>query len=533
MTEIKSSQLKFKSTGAIVILVAVLSSLSLLTYVYMKRSVAQLSEMIDITVAANKLKVLSGTETEGLPAEIEEYALHPLQEKERKITDTFEQIDSELVKIEEKIRDDDARIQLQLVHNMFTSYHEGFLQIKKFIDENAEFSLSVQEIAQIKENSALINDAIQVLISEELSFQQKEKESLSQTINKTGVLLVAVIILSALVAIGVFYHYIICHSIINPLQNMKETMQRISTNASDIKLRVQAKNNDEIGSLAIFFNQMADTIQKYNEHLEDIVDLRTKQLHEAQAMLVQSSKLSALGEMAGGVAHEINTPLAVISLKIEQLERKVRALAETHGLEKNDLLAYTAVIDKTVERISKIVSGLRAFARDGSKDAMSKVSVNDLIKDSLSLCTEKFANHGIKIEVKADFPSADSAFIQCRETEISQVVINLLNNSFDAIQNLSERWIRIETEDAGDFVRLSIVDSGKGIPKSIQDKMMQPFFTTKEVGKGTGLGLSISKGIIESHSGKLSIDNESPNTKITVLLPKIQSRGPKGTITAA
>jgi signal transduction histidine kinase len=100
------------------------------------------------------------------------------------------------------------------------------------------------------------------------------------------------------------------------------------------------------------------------------------------------------------------------------------------------------------------------------------------------------------------------------------VALNLLNNAFDAIQSLEEKWIKISFSDIGDWVKIIVTDSGPGIPFDVQMKMMQPFYTTKEIGKGTGLGLSISKGIIERHNGRLYLDNTSPNTQFVIALPK-------------
>ena len=497
MIRIKSVSLKFKATSAIIVLVLFLSSLSMFTFFYMKHSVSRLSEMIDITVMANSLKVLSGTVTEGLPAEIEDYSLYPSANKEMTILQTFDKIDLELADIESKIRNEETRIQLLLLRNMFISYRESFLRTKKLVYERSQFSLIVQEVTNIKETSILLSESIQKFISNELSSQLIEKELLQTTLYKNGLILIVLIILSGISAMAVFYRYIICDSIIEPLETMKKTMHRISTDASDIKIRVDVKNDDEIGTLGIFFNQMADTIQKYNEHLEELVHTRTKQLGEAQTMLVHSSKLSALGEMAGGVAHEINTPLAVISMRIEQLEDLAREESEGKKLNKEDVIAITQVITKTVKRISKIITGLKSFARDGSKDSLSKVAVVDLIKDSFSLCSEKFANHGVQLDMKSSSKNLEQLFIDCRETEISQVLINLLNNSFDAIEKRSHPWITVFIEEDGDRINISVIDAGEGIPLEIQDKMMQPFFTTKEIGKGTGLGLSISQGIIE------------------------------------
>ena len=115
-----------------------------------------------------------------------------------------------------------------------------------------------------------------------------------------------------------------------------------------------------------------------------------------------------------------------------------------------------------------------------------------------------------------------SVYIECRSVQMVQILVNLINNSHDAIENLEDRWIRLEAVDYGEFIELAVVDSGPGIPFEIQQKVMQPFFTTKEVGKGTGLGLSIARGIAQSHKGTLSIDNNCPNTRIVMTLPKSQ-----------
>ncbi|MBY0315470.1 MAG: GHKL domain-containing protein [Bdellovibrionales bacterium] len=112
--------------------------------------------------------------------------------------------------------------------------------------------------------------------------------------------------------------------------------------------------------------------------------------------------------------------------------------------------------------------------------------------------------------------------IQCRSVEISQVFLNLLDNAFDAIHQLEEKWVRVELRDLDESIEMSFTDSGWGIPECLKDKIMQPFFTTKEVGKGTGLGLSIAHGIIEAHQGQLFLDSTSTHTRFAVRLPKQQ-----------
>ena len=101
------------------------------------------------------------------------------------------------------------------------------------------------------------------------------------------------------------------------------------------------------------------------------------------------------------------------------------------------------------------------------------------------------------------------------------MLLNILNNSFDAIQSLPTKWIRIDVFSADDRLQLSVTDSGQGIPREVSDRMHEPFFTTKDVGKGTGLGLSISKGIIEDHDGSLTYDRKSPHTRFVIELPAV------------
>lgn len=253
----------------------------------------------------------------------------------------------------------------------------------------------------------------------------------------------------------------------------------------------------------------------YPIYIRDLTEQKAieKELEESRTQILVSSKMSALGEMAGGVAHEINTPLSIIQMRTEQLLEDIK----TDSLEKESAVRALEAVEKTVHRISKIVNSLRQFARDGSKDPVTSYPIIKIFEETLSLCQEKFANHGIKISSIIESPNLE---ITCRPTEITQVLLNLLNNSYDAISNLDEKWVTIEVLNFKDEIQIHVTDSGPGLPLEIQSKIMQPFFTTKELGKGTGLGLSISKGIIESHHGTLSIDNSSKNTKFLITLPK-------------
>lgn len=235
-------------------------------------------------------------------------------------------------------------------------------------------------------------------------------------------------------------------------------------------------------------------------------------LLEQQAKMVTSSKLAALGEMAAGLAHEINNPLAIIHIRAHQIIRMV----EQDKIDPAAFLQISKTIQSTTERISAIIKGLRSFARETEPTERSRVAMKRLVEDTLTFCRERFKSHGIVLRL-SDIPS--NLELECCPTQISQVLLNLLNNSHDAIEQCGEKWIQIDAGSDPEHVWLSVTDSGTGIPEAIRDKIMQPFFTTKSVDRGTGPGLSISAGIIASHGGRLILDNSCPNTRFNVLLP--------------
>lgn len=235
---------------------------------------------------------------------------------------------------------------------------------------------------------------------------------------------------------------------------------------------------------------------------------------ETEKTLLETSKMASLGVMAAGVAHEINNPLAIIKGKAEIL---LRTLA-TSDLDRERLKSELVKIQTTADRIAKVIKGLRAFARAGEKDPYVTTEVKTIVEETLALCRERMNRHGVKLKVV----EMDHGKISCREGQVVLVLINLLNNSMDAIQNLPEKWIRLEVRPDMDKVRFMVIDSGKGIPSEIAGQIMAPFFTTKEVGLGTGLGLSISQSIIREHGGRLWLDNLANNTTFIFELPLVK-----------
>lgn len=171
------------------------------------------------------------------------------------------------------------------------------------------------------------------------------------------------------------------------------------------------------------------------------------------------------------------------------------------------IMETMAKICSTAERVTKITLGLRKFARETRSDPLMGASVQEIVEDTLSFCTQRMKQYAINLRVPSISPASR---VGCKPAEISQVLLNLLNNAVDAVHSLPEKWIELSVTETGKFWEIAVTDSGRGIPPNIREKMGQPFFTTKEVGKGTGLGLSISRGIVGAHGGHLALDAESP-----------------------
>lgn len=245
----------------------------------------------------------------------------------------------------------------------------------------------------------------------------------------------------------------------------------------------------------------------------DISEIKKLEIErqDLTAKMIESAKLSSLGEMAGGIAHEINTPLAIITTKASMLMEKFSLGTVTP----EEALKQIEKIKVTAERISKIVKGLRLFSRNSENDPLENFTVSTVLDATLDLCHERIKN--FKIELNKNITS--DFIISGKLTEISQVIMNLISNSIDAIQSENDKWITIETTVVNQRCIVSVTDSGLGIPDAVIEKMMNPFFTTKEIGKGTGLGLSISNGIVKSHGGQLKYDRQSKNTRFVIELP--------------
>jgi PAS domain S-box-containing protein len=235
---------------------------------------------------------------------------------------------------------------------------------------------------------------------------------------------------------------------------------------------------------------------------------------QMQAQLLQASKMAAIGELASGVAHEINNPVGIISGIAEQLEFLI-ARHRDHPEEVTEkLLEHAEMIREQADRCRRITQGLLNFAR-GTEIRYSGVDVAGLIRETIKLVKNRAIGEGKKVETHflGELPSltADPHLLE-------QVFLNLVNNALDAVEK--NGTVTISARAADETVIIDVADNGVGIPEEDQERIFDPFFTTKPVGKGTGLGLSICFGIVERMNGEVSVRSKlGHGTTLSVRLP--------------
>lgn len=270
----------------------------------------------------------------------------------------------------------------------------------------------------------------------------------------------------------------------------------------------------------LYVDQMKlDIAESYKAALGSLTKTNTdlvsalKKLQEQQEVIVQMEKQSALGTMAAGVAHELNTPLTTIKLVGE----KIRSLVSENDVNRVTFFKSIDVINNTVERISRITTNLRIFAKGLQSESYRLVTVERLVADSIVLLAEELKTRGISVTVPNAKPPIT---VSCRPSEICTVIYSLVVNSVENLENLKDKWIKIEATTTDKKIIIRVTDSGRGISKEVAAKMFDPFFTTKDFGNGPGLGLSVAKSILEGHKGDIRYDQSAQNTTFEISFPK-------------
>jgi two-component system NtrC family sensor kinase len=264
------------------------------------------------------------------------------------------------------------------------------------------------------------------------------------------------------------------------------------------------------------------------------------QLKESQALIIQQEKMASVGQLAAGVAHEINNPMGYITSNLNSLGRYAEKLAQFLELQEKTLENCTdpetrsAIMEQKrqlkmdfvlkdlreliaeslegAKRVSKIVQDLKSFSRAEGNEAVLS-DLNEYIRSTVNVVRNE-----IKYVAELDLQLAEIPQVICRPQQISQVVMNLLVNAAHAI--VDKGVITLRTEQVDGWVEISVSDTGSGIAPELMEKIFEPFFTTKVAGKGTGLGLAISIDIVRKHGGELLVSSErGTGTTFTVRLP--------------
>ena len=329
----------------------------------------------------------------------------------------------------------------------------------------------------------------------------------------------------------------IVRRITSPLKDLVSATRKMGE--GDLEKGVHVRSGDEVGQLTEAFNDMAAKLKASYDNLEEKVEARTSELKKSQAQLLQAAKLASIGELVGGIAHEINNPTGVIVMRSSSLLDEAKA----HGLPE-EILDDVEVIQRQSDKLAAITSGLLQFSRQSTFSPF-RVDINRIVRKPISLIEPVLQKRRIEYHLLLvdGLPP-----IPVDETRIEQVILNLYNNAIDAMPdggNLTIRTRKIGPQgssgwEAGEpvhtiglgeepkesWVMISVRDTGEGIQTEHLSRIFDPFFTTKEVGKGTGLGLSISYGIIQEHGGRIEVESRWGNgTEFRVYLPQVRGMG--------
>ncbi|MBD2250551.1 sensor histidine kinase [Nostoc parmelioides] len=402
----------------------------------------------------------------------------------------------------------------------------------------------------------------------------EEAEEFQKTSTKLAQKIVIISIILSVV-ISVILGILTSRAIASPIQTITNVARR-STEESNFDLQVTINRDDELGVLANSFNQLIATVKQlltqqqtanekltnYNEALENRnqeISEKNNQLQQvleelqrSQLQMVQSEKMSALGQMVAGIAHEINNPVSFIHgnltyvqeytenlIKFVQLYHKyypeplseIVDLAEYIDLDfiQKDLPKMLNSMKMGTDRICKIVLSLRNFSRLDESE-FKAVDIHEGIDNTLLILQHRLKEKPERQEIKVVKNYGYLPLIECYPGQLNQVFMNILVNAIDALEEKTEtlktNQITITTSvKDSQWLQIAIADSGSGIPADIQAKIFQPFFTTKPCGKGTGMGMSISQQIItERHGGKLEcFSTIGEGTEFLIQIPVSQN----------
>ncbi|WP_193194958.1 ATP-binding protein [Nostoc sp. MG11] len=450
------------------------------------------------------------------------------------------------------------------------------INLTKLKSENID---AVQtQIEQFNENPihSQMNGFLEDLV-EIINFSHAEYDLAQSTLETSRKLQLQIIIVTLLFSglTALVLAIVTTKAIASPIQTLTRISQR-TIQESNFDLQALIKNEDEVGVLASSFNQLIawvkellqqqqeanEKLELINQNLEITVADRTqelndkntyllkliKELHDTQSQMIQSEKMSALGQMVAGIAHEINNPVSFVYSNLHYIQEYTESLLQLIDLyqqyypnspqvikEKIDTIELDFLIEdlnKVIQsmtvgttRIREIVLSLRNFSRLDEAE-FKAVDLHEGIDNTLMILQHRFKAQAHRPLIQVIKNYGQLPLVECYPGQLNQVFMNLLSNAIDTLEEsfvnnkILSIWISTEVSSEN-YVLISIADNGSGIPEHIFSRLFDPFFTTKDVGKGTGLGLSISYQIVtEKHGGKIWCESTlGEGTKFMVEIP--------------
>ncbi|MGA3197114.1 MAG: ATP-binding protein [Terriglobales bacterium] len=313
----------------------------------------------------------------------------------------------------------------------------------------------------------------------------------------------------------------------HPLKELHAATAKLSAGA--LGHQIELHSRDEIGDLAESFNLMSLQLQSANEQLvawghtlEERVEQKTSELRRAHDEVLHVETMASVGKMAAVVAHEINNPLSGILTYSKLIKKWVDN--DTVGHEKKqEAQQCLDLISSESRRCGELVKNLLSFSRQSPMN-VQPVDINHVVEQCTMLVRPNFKIAAIDLHCTL---ANGLPRLLCDPSQIEQVLLAVVVNAADAMPKGGNLWIDSRLSDDASLVILTIRDDGSGIPPEVLPRIFEPFVTTKENGHGTGLGLAVSRGIVERHSGRISVDSEvGKGTTFTITLPVPNNSAP-------
>jgi two-component system NtrC family sensor kinase len=402
------------------------------------------------------------------------------------------------------------------------------------LQPNSIESAQLQMLRNSSGQEAIVLDnfaqSLNELISAVEIYKQQGAEALEEAEGLRNRIILGSMLISALIAVALADKT--SRAIAQPIETVTNVAQQVARE-SNFNLQVPVTTQDEIGVLAVSFNQLIQRVSEY-----------TQELKQTQSQLIQTEKMSSLGQMVAGIAHEINNPVNFIGGNIDYANKYIQDLTDLVTLYqeyypnppdaileriedieleflREDLPKTLSSMKMGADRIREIVVSMRNFSRSDDGN-MKSADIHEGIDSTLVIL-----NHRLKQGIQVIKQYGKLPAVECSPAQLNQVFMNVIGNAIDALEEVKKGdkgysptiWISTEVT-ADNTVTVKIRDNGPGIAAGCAQQIFDPFFTTKSIGKGTGLGLAISYQIVAKHHGKIEVNSQiGQGTEFVITLP--------------